>query len=48
MVVCDNCNQSSLDGILVDVMKHIEGQSSDIPQKWCLNCIRGTNEERVQ
>jgi hypothetical protein len=27
MVECGNCNQSALGGILVDVMKHIEGQT---------------------
>lgn len=46
MVHCDNCNQPVFGGILVDVMMHIEGQDSDIPQKWCLDCIRGTEEER--
>ena len=42
MVHCDNCNQPVFGGILVDIMKHIEGKGSAIPQKWCLDCIRGT------
>lgn len=46
MVICDNCGTNApLGGILVDVMKHID-QTNDIPQKWCLNCVRGTKEER--
>ncbi|HZD36087.1 MAG TPA: hypothetical protein VE130_12855 [Nitrososphaeraceae archaeon] len=46
MAQCDNCGTSTpLGGILVDVMKHMS-ERGDIPQKWCLSCIRGTKEER--
>lgn len=46
MAKCDSCQtEAPYGGILVDVTKHIQ-EREDIPQKWCLNCIRGTKAER--
>jgi hypothetical protein len=46
MAQCGNCGTPTpVRGILVDVMKHMD-EHEDLPQKWCLNCIRGTKEER--
>ena len=48
MAECDSCGtQTPLGGILVDVMKHMN-EREDIPQKWCLECIRGTNQEKKE
>jgi hypothetical protein len=48
MAECDSCGTPTpLRGILVDVMKHMN-EHEDIPQKWCLECIRGTKEEKKQ
>ncbi|HZD35318.1 MAG TPA: hypothetical protein VE130_08950 [Nitrososphaeraceae archaeon] len=47
MVKCDSCNRpEALGGILVPVEKYIEEIASVTSQRWCLDCIRGTKEER--
>jgi hypothetical protein len=47
MVNCDRCNRpEALGGILVPVEKYIEEKTSVTSQRWCLDCIRGTKEER--
>ena len=48
MAECDSCGTPTpLRGILVDVMKHMN-EHEYIPQKWCLECIRGKKEEKKQ
>jgi hypothetical protein len=47
MVQCDNCNRPSAIGdVLIAVDKYLENEGTILNQKWCLDCIRGTREER--
>jgi hypothetical protein len=46
MVQCDNCNSYVTGGMLFHGEKIIEEQNRTINQKWCLDCVRGTLEER--
>jgi hypothetical protein len=47
MVQCDNCNRpSAIGGVLIAADKYLENEGTILNQKWCLDCISGTREER--
>jgi hypothetical protein len=46
MVECDHCNRPVLSGVLLPVTRHIEEQMRTVDEHWCLNCLRGTGDER--